>query len=107
MLGKPEPRDARAFVRALLVTRFQPEMLARVPYRMVGCQRQARQPHACPDAFARVAPPDEPLGALSIRSCARRLQKDLKEASRACNRQAILVTHDLAEAAISVTGLSS
>jgi osmoprotectant transport system ATP-binding protein len=80
------------------LTRFPEEALTRYPVELSGGQRQRvslmRALHLSPELLLL----DEPLGALDplVRAA---LQKDLKEIFARLQQTALLVTHDLAEAA--------
>ncbi|HEX8678903.1 MAG TPA: ATP-binding cassette domain-containing protein [Chthoniobacterales bacterium] len=97
-LGRaPSEMDNRLAELAAL-TRFAPTLLDRYPAELSGGQRQRvglmRALALSPDLLLL----DEPLGALDplVRAA---LQKDLKEIFQRLGQTAILVTHDLAEAA--------
>lgn len=80
------------------LTRFQSEMLARFPIELSGGQRQRVSLMRALMLSPELLLLDEPLGALDplVRAA---LQKDLKEIFARLQQTAILVTHDLAEAA--------
>ncbi len=97
-LGRPaEEREAR-LQELCALTQFPTAALARYPTELSGGQRQRvslmRALFLAPELLLL----DEPLGALDplVRSA---LQKDLKEIFARLQQTAILVTHDLAEAA--------
>ena len=98
-LGKPEPEMQAAFVRALLARRaFRRRRSTRYPIELSGGQRQRVSLMRALVLSPELLLLDEPLGALDplVRAA---LQKDLKEIFARLQQTAILVTHDLAEAA--------
>lgn len=97
-LGKPEPELQGRLSELCSLTRFQPEMLARFPIELSGGQRQRVSLMRALMLSPELLLLDEPLGALDplVRAA---LQKDLKEIFARLQQTAILVTHDLAEAA--------
>ena len=80
------------------LTRFSPELLARYPIELSGGQRQRVSLMRALMLSPELLLLDEPLGALDplVRAA---LQKDLKEIFARLKQTALLVTHDLAEAA--------
>ncbi|MFL6518646.1 MAG: ATP-binding cassette domain-containing protein [Chthoniobacterales bacterium] len=80
------------------LTRFPEAALARFPLELSGGQRQRISLMRALMLSPELLLLDEPLGALDplVRAA---LQKDLKEIFQRLNQTAILVTHDLAEAA--------
>lgn len=97
-LGKPEPEMKERLSELCSLTRFQPEMLARFPIELSGGQRQRVSLMRALMLSPELLLLDEPLGALDplVRAA---LQKDLKEIFARLQQTAVLVTHDLAEAA--------
>jgi osmoprotectant transport system ATP-binding protein len=97
-LGKSEPEMQARLSELCSLTRFQPEMLARYPIELSGGQRQRVSLMRALMLSPELLLLDEPLGALDplVRVA---LQKDLKEIFARLQQTAILVTHDLAEAA--------
>ena len=97
-LGKLEPEMQARLSELCSLTRFQPEMLARYPIELSGGQRQRVSLMRALMLSPELLLLDEPLGALDplVRAA---LQKDLKEIFARLQQTAILVTHDLAEAA--------
>ena len=97
-LGWPRARIRARLGELAELTRLDPALLDRPPGRLSGGQRQrvalARALFLDPDVLLL----DEPLGALDplVRAA---LQDDLKEVLRRTGKTAVLVTHDLAEAA--------
>jgi osmoprotectant transport system ATP-binding protein len=97
-LGKPEAEMAARLSELCSLTRLQPEMLTRYPIELSGGQRQRVSLMRALMLSPELLLLDEPLGALDplVRAA---LQKDLKEIFARLEQTAILVTHDLAEAA--------
>jgi osmoprotectant transport system ATP-binding protein len=97
-LGRDPAEMETRLAELCALTRFPSEMLNRYPLELSGGQRQRvslmRALALSPDLLLL----DEPLGALDplVRVA---LQKDLKEIFQRLQQTAILVTHDLAEAA--------
>jgi osmoprotectant transport system ATP-binding protein len=97
-LGKSTSEMNQRLDELCALTRFPTEALARYPIELSGGQRQRvslmRALVLCPELLLL----DEPLGALDplVRAS---LQKDLKEIFARLQQTAVLVTHDLAEAA--------
>ena len=91
-----ETRERLSELRAL--TRFQENLLERYPLELSGGQRQRVSLMRALMLSPELLLLDEPLGALDplVRSA---LQKDLKEIFTRLKQTALLVTHDLAEAA--------
>lgn len=97
-LGRTDPEMQARLSELCSLTRFQPEMLARYPIELSGGQRQRVSLMRALMLSPELLLLDEPLGALDplVRAA---LQKDLKEIFARLQQTAILVTHDLAEAA--------
>jgi osmoprotectant transport system ATP-binding protein len=97
-LEKPQAEMEARLSELCSLTRFQPEMLARYPIELSGGQRQRVSLMRALMLSPELLLLDEPLGALDplVRAA---LQKDLKEIFARLQQTAILVTHDLAEAA--------
>lgn len=97
-LEKPADERQHRLAELSTLTRFPAEALQRYPTELSGGQRQRvglmRALALAPELLLL----DEPLGALDplVRAA---LQKDLKEIFQRLEQTAILVTHDLAEAA--------
>jgi osmoprotectant transport system ATP-binding protein len=93
-LGKMQER----LVELCALTRFPESGLNRFPLELSGGQRQRISLMRALMLSPELLLLDEPLGALDplVRAA---LQKDLKEIFARLNQTAILVTHDLAEAA--------
>ncbi|MFL6590106.1 MAG: ATP-binding cassette domain-containing protein [Chthoniobacterales bacterium] len=94
----PPDKVLKRIVELCALTRFPEAALERYPLELSGGQRQRislmRALMLAPELLLL----DEPLGALDplVRAA---LQKDLKEIFQRLNQTAVLVTHDLAEAA--------
>jgi osmoprotectant transport system ATP-binding protein len=88
----------RRLVELCALTRFPESALDRFPLELSGGQRQRISLMRALVLSPELLLLDEPLGALDplVRAA---LQKDLKEIFQRLNQTAILVTHDLAEAA--------
>ena len=97
-LGKPAPEMQARLSELCSLTRLRPEMLTRYPIELSGGQRQRVSLMRALMLSPELLLLDEPLGALDplVRAA---LQKDLKEIFARLQQTAILVTHDLAEAA--------
>ncbi len=97
-LGRPENEMRARLSDLCALTRFSENLLGRYPLELSGGQRQRvslmRSLMLSPELLLL----DEPLGALDplVRAA---LQKDLKEIFARLRQTALLVTHDLAEAA--------
>src|SRR3989475_5956151 len=97
-LGKSDEEMHARLLELCEMTRFPENLLARYPLELSGGQRQRvslwRALMLCPELLLLA----EPLGALDplVRAS---LQKDLKEIFVRLRQTALLVTHDLAEAA--------
>jgi osmoprotectant transport system ATP-binding protein len=97
-LGRPREEMEGRVAELCTLTRFPPDALDRYPGELSGGQRQRvglmRALALSPELLLL----DEPLGALDplVRAA---LQKDLKDVFQRLKQTAILVTHDLAEAA--------
>ncbi len=97
-LGQEADRMRQRLSELCRLTRFSEELLGRYPLELSGGQRQRvglmRALMLSPELLLL----DEPLGALDplVRAS---LQKDLKDIFTALKKTALLVTHDLAEAA--------
>ncbi|HET9419291.1 MAG TPA: ATP-binding cassette domain-containing protein [Chthoniobacterales bacterium] len=97
-LAKPE-EESRARLRELCaLTRFPENLLQRYPLELSGGQRQRVSLMRALVLSPELLLLDEPLGALDplVRAS---LQKDLKQIFARLHQTALLVTHDLAEAA--------
>ena len=97
-LRKPESEMAARLEELSALTRFPVSALDRYPAELSGGQRQRVSLMRALALSPELLLLDEPLGALDplVRAA---LQKDLKEIFQRLKQTAILVTHDLAEAA--------
>lgn len=97
-LGQPRDESKKRLDELCALTRFPPAALARYPAELSGGQRQRVSLMRALALSPELLLLDEPFGALDplVR---RELQKELKEIFRRLQQTAILVTHDLAEAA--------
>jgi osmoprotectant transport system ATP-binding protein len=97
-LGKPDDKMRRRLSEHCALTRFPENLLARYPVELSGGQRQRVSLMRALMLSPELLLLDEPLGALDplVRAS---LQKDLKEIFARLRQTALLVTHDLAEAA--------
>jgi osmoprotectant transport system ATP-binding protein len=97
-LGKPEKEIASRLSELCALTRFSETLLNRYPVELSGGQRQRVSLMRALMFSPELLLLDEPLGALDplVRAG---LQNDLKEIFVRLNQTALLVTHDLAEAA--------
>ena len=97
-LGKPDKEMRRRLSELCALTRFPENLLARYPVELSGGQRQRVSLMRALMLSPELLLLDEPLGALDplVRAS---LQKDLKEIFSRLRQTALLVTHDLAEAA--------
>ena len=97
-LQKPEAESAARLDELCALTRFPVEALTRYPGELSGGQRQRVSLMRALALSPELLLLDEPLGALDplVRAA---LQRDLKEIFQRLKQTAILVTHDLAEAA--------
>jgi osmoprotectant transport system ATP-binding protein len=97
-LGKPEAELQPRLSELCDLTRFPPNALDRYPLEISGGQKQRVSLMRALMLSPELLLLDEPLGALDplVRSS---LQKDLKQIFKRLNQTAVLVTHDLAEAA--------
>jgi osmoprotectant transport system ATP-binding protein len=97
-LGKPETETALRLSELCELTRFSENLLGRYPVELSGGQRQRVSLMRALMLSPELLLLDEPLGALDplVRAS---LQKDLKEIFGRLKQTALLVTHDLAEAA--------
>ena len=94
----PTPKMENRLAELCALTRFPKSALDRFPLELSGGQRQRISLMRALMLSPELLLLDEPLGALDplVRAA---LQKDLKEIFARLNQTAILVTHDLAEAA--------
>jgi osmoprotectant transport system ATP-binding protein len=97
-LQKPEAESTARLEELCALTRFPLDALERYPTELSGGQRQRVSLMRALALAPELLLLDEPLGALDplVRAA---LQKDLKEIFQRLQQSAILVTHDLAEAA--------
>lgn len=97
-LGKPENESRQRLAELCALTRFPENLLDRYPLELSGGQRQRVSLMRALMLSPELLLLDEPLGALDplVRAA---LQKDLKEIFARLRQTALLVTHDLAEAA--------
>src|SRR5438034_2015962 len=97
-LGRPENEMRARLGELSALTRFPENLLGRYPLELSGGQRQRVSLMRALMLSPELLLLDEPLGALDplVRAG---LQKDLKEIFGRLNQTALLVTHDLAEAA--------
>ena len=97
-LGRAEAENQGRLHELCALTRFPPDALARYPGELSGGQRQRVSLMRALALSPELLLLDEPLGALDplVRAA---LQKDLKRIFEELAQTAILVTHDLAEAA--------
>jgi osmoprotectant transport system ATP-binding protein len=97
-LNKPEDEMRRRLSELCELTRFSENLLRRYPIELSGGQRQRVSLMRALMLSPELLLLDEPLGALDplVRAA---LQKDLKEIFARLKQTALLVTHDLAEAA--------
>jgi osmoprotectant transport system ATP-binding protein len=97
-LGKAAPEMRKRLSELCELTRFSENLLVRYPVELSGGQRQRVSLMRALMLSPELLLLDEPLGALDplVRAS---LQKDLKEIFARLQQTALLVTHDLAEAA--------
>lgn len=97
-LGKPESETTPRLSELCELTCFSKDLLTRYPVELSGGQRQRVSLMRALMLSPELLLLDEPLGALDplVRAS---LQKDLKEIFARLKQTALLVTHDLAEAA--------
>ena len=97
-LGRPRDEMEARVAELCTLTRFPPDALDRYPGELSGGQRQRVSLMRALALSPELLLLDEPLGALDplVRAS---LQKDLKDVFQRLGQTAILVTHDLAEAA--------
>ena len=97
-LGKAAPEMRERLSELCELTRLSENLLARYPVELSGGQRQRVSLMRALMLSPELLLLDEPLGALD-RLVRASLQKDLKEIFARLQQTALLVTHDLAEAA--------
>ena len=97
-LGRPESEMLARLSELCALTRFPENLLGRYPLELSGGQRQRVSLMRALMLSPELLLLDEPLGALDplVRAA---LQQDLKEIFARLRQTALLVTHDLAEAA--------
>ncbi len=97
-LGKTNEEIRPRLLELSELTRFSENLLSRYPLELSGCQRQRVSLMRALMLSPELLLLDEPLGALDplVRAS---LQRDLKEIFTRLRQTALLVTHDLAEAA--------
>lgn len=97
-LGKSDDETSARLAELCGLTRFPENLLSRYPVELSGGQRQRVSLMRALILSPELLLLDEPLGALDplVRAA---LQKDLKEIFNRLQQTALLVTHDLAEAA--------
>src|SRR5947208_15824276 len=97
-VGKSQEEMQRRLLELCKLTRFSDQLLPRYPVELSGGQRQRVSLMRALMLSPELLLLDEPLGALDplVRAS---LQKDLKEIFTRLQQTALLVTHDLAEAA--------
>ena len=97
-LGRPENEMLARLSELCALTRFPDNLLGRYPLELSGGERQRVSLMRALMLSPELLLLDEPLGALDplVRAA---LQKDLKEIFARLRQTALLVTHDLAEAA--------
>src|SRR6476661_134497 len=97
-IGKSEEETQNRLLELSGLTRFSEQLLPRYPVELSGGQRQRVSLMRALMLSPELLLLDEPLGALDplVRAA---LQKDLKEIFQRLQQTAVLVTHDLAEAA--------
>src|SRR5438309_5016558 len=97
-VGKSQEEMQRRLLELCKLTRFSDQLLPRYPVELSGGQRQRVSLMRALMLSPELLLLDEPLGALDplVRAS---LQKDLKEIFSRLKQTALLVTHDLAEAA--------
>jgi osmoprotectant transport system ATP-binding protein len=97
-LGKSDDETSARLAELCGLTRFPENLLSRYPLELSGGQRQRVSLMRALILSPELLLLDEPLGALDplVRAA---LQKDLKEIFNRLQQTALLVTHDLAEAA--------
>jgi osmoprotectant transport system ATP-binding protein len=97
-LGRPKPEMESRLDELCALSQFPAHALARYPAELSGGQRQRVSLMRALMLSPELLLLDEPLGALDplVRSA---LQKDLKEIFARLKQSAVLVTHDMAEAA--------
>ena len=94
------PGDRRARVREVLTqVGLTPDMAARYPHEFSGGQRQRIAIARAIVHRPRLLVGDEPLSALDA-DLRRRLAEDIRTVLRAAGTTGVVVTHDLAEAAV-------